>query len=168
MILEKGDIMMSLGTSDTLFLPLENPVPNTFANVLCHPNEAKNFMAMIVYKNGSLTRQSIRDQHASGTWQSFNDALKSAPPGCIGYSGFYYLVPEISPRAQGTYFFKDGERVSGIPDHLQPRALIEFQFMAMKRHVTKMGLDPKRIFSTGMIFVEIEMYRWRIVEFGYS
>ncbi len=38
-------------------------------------------MAMVCYKNGSLTRQHFRDLHAGGSWDEFNALLQKAPIG---------------------------------------------------------------------------------------
>lgn len=150
--------MLSLGTSDTLFFSVLNPVPNTFSHVLCHPNDPESYMAMVVYKNGSLTRESIRNEFCIGSWDEFNQSLKNTPVGCNGQIGIFLSVHEISPRIPaGRYVFvktDDGSwsRSSGPlkPMSFHPRALIESHFMAMYRHVCKLGSHPKEILVTGM------------------
>ena len=153
MIWEQGDLMVSLGTSDTLFLALKDPVPNNFSHVLCHPNHLDLFMGMIVYKNGSLTRKAIRDEFCHSSWDVFNQFIIDTEPGCNGYLGYYLKVPEISPRIieSGFYYFKGLMSVSKVDDNLHPRLIIESQFMAMKRHATKIGVSPRQIYATGNI-----------------
>lgn len=152
MVWEGGDLMISLGTSDTLFLSVEDPITNTFSHVLCHPNLNDSYMAMIVYKNGSLTREAVRDEFCQSSWDLFNQQILNTEPGCNGYMGFYYKVPEISPRIRAGFFFYNGlQRVQKVGNNLHPRLIIESQFMAMKRHATKIGFSPQRIIATGII-----------------
>lgn len=79
-------ILYSLGTSDTLFLWLDEPRPQLVGHVLINPVDSNAYMALLwysvikpvilmtlfvidSYKNGSLTRQWIRDQHANQSWE---------------------------------------------------------------------------------------------------
>jgi xylulokinase len=48
------DLVLSLGTSDTLFFSVENPKPGLVGHVLCHPIKKESFMGMLVFKNGGL------------------------------------------------------------------------------------------------------------------
>ena len=41
------------------------------------------------YKNGSLTRERIRDICAGGSWEKFEHLLTAAPPGNDGNIGMY-------------------------------------------------------------------------------
>jgi xylulokinase len=155
--LEPGQVMLSLGASDTLFFPVLKPVPNTFSHILCHPNDSSSYMAMVVYKNGSLNREGIRDEFCKGSWENFNQCLKETPVGCDGKIGMFCSVPEISPRIPaGRYVFvkRDGTWSRSTTDPLEPvsyhpRALIESHFMAMYRHVCRIGSHPKEILATG-------------------
>jgi xylulokinase len=150
---KKGDLMMSLGTSDTLFMSVDDPKTNTFSHVLCHPNVQDAYMAMIVYRNGSLTRKAVRDEYCQSSWDIFNQKLIESQPGCSGLIGFYYKEPEISPRLSktGYFFFKDLAQVKTVSCDLHSRLIVESQFMAMKRHATNIGFSPERIFATGIM-----------------
>lgn len=48
MRLKKGDLVVSLGTSDTLFLWLDSPQKLTEGHVLCNPIQSDAYMAMLV------------------------------------------------------------------------------------------------------------------------
>uniref|UniRef100_A0A7C9DXS4 Xylulose kinase n=2 Tax=Opuntia streptacantha TaxID=393608 RepID=A0A7C9DXS4_OPUST len=55
--LEAGDLAISLGTSDTVFGITDEPQPCLESHVFPIPVDTKGFMVMLVYKNGSLTRE---------------------------------------------------------------------------------------------------------------
>ncbi|TPX55377.1 hypothetical protein PhCBS80983_g05363 [Powellomyces hirtus] len=149
-----GDIVVSLGTSDTLFFPLKNPVPSTEGHVLCHPTQEDSYMAMIVYKNGSLVREQIRDRYAEGTWEAFNTAVETTDPGCGDRMGFFFMTPEITPRAKGVFKFENGDSVEEFSKpSVNPRALLESQLMSMRSHAKRIGYNEeqanRRIIITG-------------------
>lgn len=58
--MREGDIAISLGTSDTMFGPLSDPHPSEEGHVFCDPIHPSGYMALLCYKNGSLTREYIR------------------------------------------------------------------------------------------------------------
>ncbi|KYO46966.1 xylulose kinase isoform X1 [Alligator mississippiensis] len=153
MRLEEGDIAISLGTSDTLFLWIQEPMPATEGHILCNPVDSRAYMALLCFKNGSLMRERIRDDCASGSWDEFSKALTSTVTGNNGNLGFYFDVMEITPEAVGIHRFnKDNNKVPDFPKEVEIRALIEGQFMAKRIHAEKLGykIMPKtRILATG-------------------
>ncbi|KAJ3125556.1 hypothetical protein HK098_000175 [Nowakowskiella sp. JEL0407] len=145
-----GDVVISLGTSDTLFLTTAAPKPALDGHIFCHPTEEGSYMAMLCYKNGSLTRESIRDQYTDGTWETFNSIVESTAAGCNGQTGFYFKVPEITPHASGIFKFKDGKQVAEFDDpKVNCRAVLESQFLSMRLHAQQLGVVPKRVMVTG-------------------
>ncbi|KAM6101322.1 xylulose kinase isoform 1-T1 [Theristicus caerulescens] len=150
MRLQEGDIAISLGTSDTLFLWIQEPTPALEGHILCNPVDSQTYMALLCFKNGSLMRERIRDDCASGSWDEFSKALSSTVAGNNGNLGFYFDVMEITPEAVGIHRFnRDNKKVSGFPKEVEVRALIEGQFMAKRIHAEKLGykvttnqLDP--------------------------
>lgn len=46
--------------SDTIFGPLQDPHPSAEGHVFCDPVHPDGYMALLCYKNGSLTREYIR------------------------------------------------------------------------------------------------------------
>lgn len=97
MRLAERDIAVSLGTSDTIILSL--PEPKTFldGHVLCSPIYDDGFMGLLCFKNGSLTRERIRDAYAQGSWEEFDKLLESTPRGNFGNVGLYFDNQEILP-----------------------------------------------------------------------
>uniref|UniRef100_A0A8C3U1K0 Xylulose kinase n=1 Tax=Catharus ustulatus TaxID=91951 RepID=A0A8C3U1K0_CATUS len=153
MRLQEGDIAISLGTSDTLFLWIQEPTPALEGHILCNPVDSQTYMALLCFKNGSLMRERIRDDCASGSWDEFSKALSSTAAGNSGNLGFYFDVMEITPEAVGIHRFnRDNQKVSRFPKEVEIRALIEGQFMAKRIHAEKLGykvLPRTRILATG-------------------
>lgn len=154
MRLQEGDVAVSLGTSDTLFLWLQQPRPALEGHVFCNPVEPTAYMALLCFKNGSLTRERIRDQLSpGGSWEGFSAALRATPPGNNGIIGFYFDRMEITPPAVGVYRFDadDGE-VSQLSGPQEVRALVEGQFLSRRLHAERLGHAPaagSRVLATG-------------------
>ena len=64
-------------------------------------NVLMNNLFSISYKNGSLTRERIRDSCANGDWQIFNELINSTTRGNfgnIGLSNVMYIMFTIFTR----------------------------------------------------------------------
>lgn len=150
-----GDVAVSLGTSDTIFGILSTPAPGVEGHLFANPVDPASYMAMLCYKNGSLTRERIKAQvtPTSTSWDNFNALLKSTPPGNQGSIGFYVDSPEITPaipRAGVYRFGRDGKRVESFEPATEARAVIEGQFISMRIHGESVGLTgAKRLIATG-------------------
>uniref|UniRef100_A0A8C7NBQ7 Xylulose kinase n=1 Tax=Oncorhynchus kisutch TaxID=8019 RepID=A0A8C7NBQ7_ONCKI len=134
MRLQEGDIAVSLGTSDTVFLWIKEPRPTVEGHIFCNPVDRPSYMALICYKNGSLTRERIRNKCAGGSWEVFSSVLRTTPTGNNGNIGIYFDAMEITPSAVGVHRFdKENTKVAGFSAQGEIRALVEGQFLA-KRH----------------------------------
>lgn len=80
-------LAVSLGTSDTAFLWLTEPKLVLDGHVFCNPVDREAFLGLLCFKNGSLTRQRIRDSCADKSWDIFNQLLESTPRGNFGNMG---------------------------------------------------------------------------------
>ncbi|XP_043674202.1 xylulose kinase isoform X1 [Vespula pensylvanica] len=154
MRLKKGDIACSLGTSDTLFLWLNEPKTAIDGHILCNPIEDDAYMALLCFKNGSLTRERIRDSAAQGSWQIFNELLESTPRGNFGNFGLYFDAQEILPSVIGDYRFnKANDEINRYSSkEVEVRALIEGQFVAKRAYAEDFGFvigPDTRIIATG-------------------
>ncbi len=147
-----GDIAISLGTSDTVFGSLSTPRPSAEeGHIFVSPVQPDAFMAMIVFKNGSLTREMIRDKHAAGSWKTYDDMLQTTQPGNGGCIGFYVNEPEITPTIVTpgiSRFDVDGNPAEFTPEQ-DVRAIYEGQFLSMRLHGGNIGIEPQRILATG-------------------
>ncbi|XP_075231647.1 xylulose kinase-like [Lycorma delicatula] len=154
MRLGANDIAVSLGTSDTLFLWLSEPKTLPEGHIFVNPVDSDAYMALLCFKNGSLTRERIRNLYCSGSWDEFNRLLESIPRGNFGNFGLYYDSQEIIPFVQGDFRFdKAGSSVSKFTSpEFEVRALIEGQFLARRAHAEDLGFSVgpgTRIIATG-------------------
>ncbi|XP_024135942.1 xylulose kinase [Oryzias melastigma] len=153
MRLQQGDVAVSLGTSDTVFLWLQEPRPALEGHILCSPVDSQAYMALLCFKNGSLTRERIRNECAGGSWETFSAALKETPLGNHGNIGFYFDTMEITPAAVGVYRFdSDDSEVSSWSPQVEVRALVEGQFLSRRLHAEKLGysiIPGTRVLATG-------------------
>eukprot|EP00484_Ammonia_sp_Unknown_P030415 CAMPEP_0197036814 /NCGR_PEP_ID=MMETSP1384-20130603/14203_1 /TAXON_ID=29189 /ORGANISM="Ammonia sp." /LENGTH=578 /DNA_ID=CAMNT_0042467031 /DNA_START=20 /DNA_END=1756 /DNA_ORIENTATION=- len=163
MCYEQGDICVSLGTSDTLFAVTNTPKPQNEGHVLCSPIHEKAYMILLCYKNGSISRENIKKKYfpnSNKDWSEFNKQLLNAKEnggaGNQGRLAFYYDHAEILPTVKpGLYRFDEHDNAvdeykddgKGAQDI---RGIIESQFMAMRQHMEKFGVqNSSKILATG-------------------
>lgn len=154
MLLQEGDIAISLGTSDTLFLTFPEPISLPQGHVLVNPIELQKYMVLLCFKNGSLTRERVRDICAGGTWDIFNKFLDSTPRGNFGNMGIFYDAQEILPWAIGDYRYDKANNLIAKFTSLETeiRSLVEGQFLAKRVYAEELGFKIRndgRIFATG-------------------
>ncbi|KAK7879645.1 hypothetical protein WMY93_033639, partial [Mugilogobius chulae] len=144
MRLQPGDVAVSLGTSDTVFLWLQCPRPALEGHVFINPVTPEHYMALLWYeasfKNGSLVRERVRDE-CGGSWTLFSSALSQTPLGNHGNIGFYFDVLGSFLLLWGfTRFDAHNNKVaSPFPAHTEVRALVEGQFLSRRLHAEKLG-----------------------------
>ncbi|XP_068314422.1 xylulose kinase 2-like [Pyrus communis] len=159
-----GDLVISLGTSDTLNWITDDLQPSLEGNVFPNPVDTKGYMVMLVYKNGSLTREDIRNRYMESSWDRFTQALSNTLPLNGGKLGFYYNEHEILPPLPAgfhRYVLENfnGETLEGVNERevekefdgaSEVRAVIEGQFVSMRGHAERVGMpSPKRLIATG-------------------
>ncbi|XP_013405667.1 xylulose kinase-like [Lingula anatina] len=153
MTLNQGAVGVTLGTSDCVFLWLVEPKPNTQGVIFSNPVQTSNYMALLCFKNGSLTREGIRDKCADGSWEKFDQLLELTPKGNNGNIGMYFDVQEITPSISGVHrFTADNQKVSSFSDAVEVRAVLEGQFLSRRTHAENLGfaLGPStKILATG-------------------
>nr|XP_009790135.1 PREDICTED: xylulose kinase-like isoform X4 [Nicotiana sylvestris] len=134
-----GDLAISLGTSDTVFGIATDHRPSLDGHVFPNPVDTKGFMVMLVYKNGSLTRE-------DGSWETFNMFLQQTPPLNVGFHR-YILDNFIGDSADGVV----EREIEEFDPPSEVRALIEGQLLSMRAHAERLGMPspPKRIIATG-------------------
>ncbi|PAN22046.1 hypothetical protein PAHAL_3G509300 [Panicum hallii] len=158
-----GDLAISLGTSDTVFGVTDSPEPTLEGNIFPNPVDPKTYMVLLCYKNGSLTREDLRNRYAERSWDMFNRLLEETAPLNGGKMGFYYKEHEILPPLPvGFHRYVVKNLTSGSLDEMveevgefdppsEVRAIIEGQFLSMRGHAEQCGLPvpPRRIIATG-------------------
>lgn len=153
MRLQQGDIAVSLGTSDTVFLWIADPRPALQGHVFCNPVSEQAFMALLCFKNGSLTRERVRNQCAGASWELFSAALRDTPLGNGGNIGFYFDSQEITPPAVGVHLFDPQDvQVCSFSPQVEVRSLVEGQFLSRRLHAERLGysiIPGTRVLATG-------------------
>lgn len=153
MRLQQGDIAVSLGTSDTVFLWIQQPRPALEGHIFCNPVDWQAYMALLCFKNGSLTRERVRNECAGGSWEGFSAALRDTPLGNNGHIGFYFDTMEITPPAVGIHRFdSDDSEVSSVSPQVEVRAVVEGQFLSRRLHAERLGysiIPGTRVLATG-------------------
>jgi xylulokinase len=178
-IRREGDVIISLGTSHTMFgysdaKPLsnnQNPDEyegHTFVSPLFldkKDSSIKKYMRMICFKNGANVRNRLvalfnknwseLDTFVNGQLQEkrINNRCQLTDESI----GFYYLLPEITPHTgskSGMFRFV-GEKLESIELEKQDAlSVFESQCMALKLHAKKAGLldigvEDRRLIVTG-------------------
>jgi xylulokinase len=165
-----GDVAISLGTSDTLFGALSDPRPSASeGHIFASPVDPAGYMAMIVYKNGSLTREEVRNRAAQASWKEFTAALDRTAPGNAGHIGFFIREPEITPPILKTgirRFGPQSEPMRAFPPDVEVRAVVEGQFLSMRLHSAHVGIRPTTILATGGASIDRGMLRVMADVFG--
>jgi len=167
---DPGDIAISLGTSDTMFGSVSNPIPSgREGHVFVSPIDPSAFMVMTVRKNGSLTREKVRDACAGGSWRTFDAALRKTEAGNGGNISLHVDQPEITPplSRRGIYR-RDGanRKVESFAPSAEIRAVVEGAFLSMRIHGAKIGFAPSGILATGGASANLEMMRIMSNVFG--
>ncbi|KAK6181066.1 hypothetical protein SNE40_009002 [Patella caerulea] len=149
----QGDIILSLGTSDVLFLWITEPHPALCGHIFGNPVDTSAYMALLCFKNSSLTRERICNELADKSWDTFSKSLESTKMGNNGNIGIYFDVMEIQPLAVGVYRFNDkNEQVSSFDKDTEIRAVIESQLMARRIYSEMLGFnigENCRVIATG-------------------
>lgn len=165
-----GDIAISLGTSDTLFAALLDPKPSgREGHLFVNPIDPSGYMALICYKNGSLTREAVRQAVRAENWKAFGALAARTQPGNGGRIGFYMREPEITPpilKTGITRFGPAGEAVAAFTPEVEARAVMEGQFLSMRLHAGAVGIRPASILATGGASVDPAILRVMSDVFG--
>ncbi len=146
-----GNVVISLGTSDTFFAAMPSPVtdPAGYGHVFGNP--AGGFMSLICFRNGSLAREALRDQLGMD-WKAFDrDSMESTCAAAGANLMLPFFGPEITPRHDfsGPVMRGSDALLDGSEPALRVRALLEGQFLNMRLHSRWMGVRADRIRLTG-------------------
>jgi xylulokinase len=145
-LVRDGDVGISLGTSDTVFGPV-NTVPDSPGGANVFGSPAGGYMLLVCFRNGSLAREHIRDRYAM-SWSSFSRALATTSPGNGGALMLPWVDAEITPTVASTGVRRFGLSEDDAPANV--RALVEGQMMAMANHWSRLSPRPvARIRATG-------------------
>jgi xylulokinase len=145
-LVREGQLGVSLGTSDTIFGPMQAPRvdPGGTGHVFGAPTG--EFMGITVFSNGSLAREQVRDRYGL-SWEAFSQALATTPPGNGGALMLPWFVPEITPVVATPGVRRqvlDADDPAG-----NVRAVVEAQMTALALHSRWMGVTVDVLHVTG-------------------
>ncbi|WFD28529.1 xylulokinase [Malassezia nana] len=157
-----GEAVLSLGTSDTVLLPSTVYEPDPQYHTFQHPvsslgthSETPPYFLMLVYKNGSLAREWVRDTYCDAQWAQFDAALRAYPVPTHG-TGFYWLQPEILPwDARGVHRFDaTGAPIKEFEERTyNAPAIVQSQCMAFRTRIERIlassGTTLSRVYVVG-------------------
>jgi len=146
-----GKVIVSLGTSDTVFAAMAAPRtdPRGYGHVFGNP--AGGFMALVCFANGSLAREEITRRFGL-TWDDFARAiLTQTKPGNGGNALLPFFTPEITPRLTQSCvrWFGSDAFVAGGDAAAAARAVVEAQALSMRRHSDFIGEAVDTLLVTG-------------------
>jgi len=145
-LISRGRIGVSLGTSDVLFAHLTEPKTDPSGSSHVFGSPTGTFMALCVYKNGSLAREAVRKTYGL-TWDRFSQILAETRPGNDGRILLPYFDTEIIPRIAKAGVKRIGLAEDDAAGHV--RGVVEAQMMSMRLHSEWMGEKPSAISATG-------------------
>ncbi len=144
-----GKIVISLGTSYTLFAALPQPLtdPQGYGHVFGNP--MGGYMSLTCFMNGSLAREKVRE-HKDVDWSQYgNDYLQRTPAGNAGKLMLPFYEPEITPALALPAPLTNGWSLEDAPAETQIRACLEGQLLNMRHHTAWMGDAPTEVLVTG-------------------
>lgn len=114
LVLRENEGLVSLGTSDVVLVSTAAYNPHPEFHAFFHPAmiapassqdgardtiEQLRYFNMLVYKNGSLAREHVRDEYFSKDWDKFNAAVEKLRPKSAEdvphRTAFWWLLPDI-------------------------------------------------------------------------
>lgn len=145
-------LLISLGTSDTSCFFLKEPIIKSNGHISICPFNTTQYVGMMSFKNGSKTRERIRDKFASCNWNEFTSLLNKVPAGNKGNVAFYFDMREIYPLCEGDYRFDAHDKRLAGPFQdpaLEIRACLEGQVMRLHNHLAPYLSSIRQIICTG-------------------
>lgn len=148
--------IISLGTSDTIFLNLGQNLPKNSkqAHIFCSPINDSDFMALCCYRNGSLVRENLLKENNielnQENWDKVSKILMN-PGGAVDLDlksfsmrfDLKEITPNLGPDFQRTFSAKETEDGHNIPFEQKIYNLINGQFIAKRAHIQKFLNLPK-------------------------
>lgn len=145
---QPGKVVISLGTSDTLFAAMAEPHtdPNGYGHVFGNP--MGGFMSLLCFRNGSLAREAVKNRFDL-TWTDFEkEGLAKTTPGNGGRLILPFASDESTPLRKSSGFEPIGWECEPTPAEWV-RGVLEGQFLNMRANSDWLGDAPQEILLTG-------------------
>lgn len=138
-----GKVVISLGTSDTLFAAIDGIRTDSAGLGHAFGNPMGGSMSLVCVRNGSLAREAVRKECGLPDWAAFAAAVTAAPAaqGAV----LPMEEPEITPRRAA------GRVHVGRPTDTAalPRAAVEGQALSLRLHSRWVGTPTTELLLTG-------------------
>jgi len=138
-----GRLVVSLGTSDTLFAAMDGVRTDPAGLGHAFGNPMGGTMSLVCVRNGSLAREAIRRELGLPDWAAFAAALRSAVPARAAVLPLE--VDEITPPRRAGRVAVGGP-VSGDGLAL---AAVQGQALSLRLHSRWVGARPEQLLLTG-------------------
>jgi xylulokinase len=151
-------LVVSLGTSDTVFGVTQNPLPSREGHIFVSPFALGSFVGLCCFSNGSLAREAAKMEFCQGkeaSWEHFDELVNAVAPGCDGLISAYWSVDEITPRKEAGKHFYCTKTARSIPVESVDaakgcRAMIEGQMLRLALYSKSLGMQKvSRIICCG-------------------
>ena len=149
--LRPGDLCLSLGTSDTVMLSLDSADPQTQGHIFINPLDSEKYMGLLCYKNGSLTREAVKNKY-SLSWDEFSAILDKGRSRSPNLLQINFPLAEITPTNKiGKWIYEIAENSESVKVEQELTieedivSFIEGQFLAKRFHVEKFGFQTSRM-----------------------
>ena len=149
---QAGTAVVSLGTSDTFFAAMKDPVTDPAGCGHVFGNPAGGFMSLICFTNGSLAREQVK-MECGVDWDYFDHGfVRDSVVGNRGNLMLPWFSAESTPLV-----LRPGVRYRGTPDFVaghgrvaeKVRAILEAQALSMRLHTGWIGERFARLRVTG-------------------
>lgn len=144
-----GEMVISLGTSDTIFASIAEPLtdPDGYGHVFGNP--MGGFMSLTCFTNGSLARERLKNDN-NLSWEDFEDhSIQQISLGNDGKIAAPFYISESTPEIRSHQVHTNGWDFQSAPIPVKIRALLEGQFMNMRLHSKWLGSPSPEILLTG-------------------
>ncbi|MGJ8673819.1 xylulokinase [Rubritalea sp.] len=146
---QPGKLIISLGTSDTLFAAMPEALtdPNGFGHVFGNP--LGGFMTLTCFANGSLARETVKNNYEL-SWDDFErEAIAAQPVGNNGKFALPFFTPEITPRVSPNKVVTNFWEFEVADSSTKVRAVLEGQFLNIRYNTEWLELSPDTVLLTG-------------------
>jgi len=150
-----GSLVISLGTSDTLFAAMPQPRTDPAGYGHAFGNPIGGFMSLLCFRNGSLARENLKERFQL-SWDDFEkEGLARTEPGNGGRVIYPYAEDEITPLlpATGVTCADQGDWENEPTREEWVRGLVEGQILNIKIHAEWLGVlsdeEAGDLFLTG-------------------
>lgn len=145
-LIREGQAAFSLGTSDVYYAYMKDPKFSDKGEGHVFGAPTGDYMTLLVYLNGSLSREKVRNAYGL-SWDEFSNILAKTEPGNGGRIMLPYFSPEITPVITRPKVMRYGFGEKDVEANV--RGIIEAQMLSSRLHSEWMGVETNTIYATG-------------------